>query len=73
MTLENIGVAVFGAFIGGEFLADKFTVAATAGAFPVKAAGFAIAGALVMLVCLNLLRGAVGPVQPRKPKPKTRY
>jgi uncharacterized membrane protein YeaQ/YmgE (transglycosylase-associated protein family) len=62
--LEEIGVGVFGAFIGGEFVASLLLApAAIAGAFRAPALGTGIAGALVMLLLLRSMRKAVGPLR----------
>lgn len=81
LRIEDMLVGVFGAFIGGEFmpsvLAEKVVVPATAvGATATEAAastGFSgaallggIAGAVVLLLLLRLMRRAVGPMRGRK-------
>lgn len=80
--IEDIAVGVFGAFIGGEFVAaminppppvkaavGNIKVAPPEVAFTVLALALAIAGAVGMLLLLSLLRRAVGPMGARKPKP----
>lgn len=79
--VEDIAVGVFGAFIGGEFLAAMINppppVAAAIGnakvvppvvGFTVLALALAVAGAVAMLLLLSVLRKAVGPMGARKPK-----
>ena len=62
-------IGVFGAFIGGDFL-----VAMSNGGvvndkvFRMSSLGMAIAGAVVMLVVLRLMCGAVGPMRGSKNK-----
>ncbi len=84
--IESILVGVFGAFIGGEFVASMFAVpvpvvAALPGALaaPVAAAPFtmmglvlAAAGSVTMLVLLAVMRKAVGPMGAHKRKAPTR-
>lgn len=61
--VENVLVGVFGAFIGGEFLASFVDGAP---GFRVSSLALAVGGAAVMLVMLALMRRAVGPLQSRK-------
>jgi uncharacterized membrane protein YeaQ/YmgE (transglycosylase-associated protein family) len=62
--LEEVGVGVFGAFIGGEFVASMLLpAAATPGDFRAPALGTAIGGALFMLLLLKTMRKAVGPLR----------
>jgi uncharacterized membrane protein YeaQ/YmgE (transglycosylase-associated protein family) len=58
-------VGVFGAFIGGEFVADMVRGKSTE-AFSMSSLGLAAAGAVVMLVLLKVMRGAVGPLRAKK-------
>jgi uncharacterized membrane protein YeaQ/YmgE (transglycosylase-associated protein family) len=82
--VEDVLVGVFGAFIGGEFIAAMLNpppvVTAAANAvkaaaavpppppFTVLALALAIAGAVGMLLLLALMRKAVGPLRSQKPK-----
>ena len=68
--IENILVAVFGAFIGGDFVAAMISGSAVANdkQFRMSSLGMAIAGAVVMLIVLRLMRGAVGPMRSSKSK-----
>jgi uncharacterized membrane protein YeaQ/YmgE (transglycosylase-associated protein family) len=61
--VEEMLVGVFGAFLGGEFLADVLGVK-TKGTFSMAALGISIVGAVVLLVLLRLMRGIVGPMRP---------
>lgn len=84
--IESILVGVFGAFVGGEFVADLLTqavpaVAALPGAavvpipavpFSMLALALAATGSVVMLILLAVMRKAVGPMQPHKRKPDRR-
>jgi uncharacterized membrane protein YeaQ/YmgE (transglycosylase-associated protein family) len=69
MLIENILVAVFGAFIGGDFLVSMLNGGVVNDkVFHMSSLGMAIAGAVVMLVALRLMRGAVGPMRATKSK-----
>jgi uncharacterized membrane protein YeaQ/YmgE (transglycosylase-associated protein family) len=70
--VENVLVGVFGAFIGGEFLAAVFSAGSAAGAFRASALGLSVAGAVTMLSLLVIMRKWVGPMQPHKLRRKTR-
>ena len=62
--LENLCMGVFGAFIGGEFIADQVHgKAAPAADFPMDSLLMAGAGAVVVLLLLKLMRHKVGPVR----------
>jgi uncharacterized membrane protein YeaQ/YmgE (transglycosylase-associated protein family) len=62
--LENIGVGVFGAFIGGDFLVAMFSGLVKGDTdFHVASLGMAAGGAVFMLFVLRLMRGAVGPIR----------
>jgi uncharacterized membrane protein YeaQ/YmgE (transglycosylase-associated protein family) len=70
--VENVLVGVFGAFIGGEFVAALLGAGSAAGGFRASALGLSVAGALTMLSLLVLMRKWVGPMQPHKLRRKTR-
>jgi uncharacterized membrane protein YeaQ/YmgE (transglycosylase-associated protein family) len=62
--IEDVLVGVFGAFIGGEFLADMVRDAAVVDpGFTITALALAVAGALGMLGLLAVMRRAVGPMR----------
>jgi uncharacterized membrane protein YeaQ/YmgE (transglycosylase-associated protein family) len=65
LRIEEVLVGVFGAFIGGEFVADMLRGKST-DAFSASSLGLAAAGALVMLLLLKVMRGAVGPLRSKK-------
>jgi uncharacterized membrane protein YeaQ/YmgE (transglycosylase-associated protein family) len=69
--VENMLVGVFGAFIGGEFVADMLHMGVP-GSFSAGALGISVVGAIVLLVLLRLMRGAVGPMQASKSRSKGR-
>lgn len=69
---ENIGVAIFGAFIGGDFVAAMLNNGVVNDSvFSFRSLLFAVAGAATMLLLLRLMRGSVGQYV-NKPKPKHR-
>ena len=69
---ENVGVAIFGAFIGGDFIAAMLNNGVVNDSvFSYRSLLFAIAGAVTMLILLRLMRGSVGQYV-NKPKPKHR-
>jgi uncharacterized membrane protein YeaQ/YmgE (transglycosylase-associated protein family) len=70
---ETMLVAIFGAFIGGEFLGSVLGGANPAGSFRATSLMLAVAGALGLVALLGMMRKAVGPMRPHKLKKKTRY
>ena len=69
--IENVLVGIFGAFIGG----DAFVAAITKGpvsdnVFSMRSLAFAVAGSVLLLLILKLLRHKVGPLRVGKPKPR---
>jgi uncharacterized membrane protein YeaQ/YmgE (transglycosylase-associated protein family) len=64
--IENILIGMFGAFIGGEFIAAQLGVVAKDGSFQIGALALAIAAALVILALLKLMRSWVGPMYKSK-------
>jgi uncharacterized membrane protein YeaQ/YmgE (transglycosylase-associated protein family) len=60
--LENLLVGVFGAFIGGEFVVDMFRSGKPDTGLSIAAIATGIAGAILMLLLLKMMRGAVGPM-----------
>jgi uncharacterized membrane protein YeaQ/YmgE (transglycosylase-associated protein family) len=69
--IENMLVGVFGAFIGGEFVSDMVHVGKP-GTFSMGALGISVVAAIVLLVLLRLMRGAVGPMQNSKSRSRPR-
>ncbi|WP_227494278.1 GlsB/YeaQ/YmgE family stress response membrane protein [Ramlibacter pallidus] len=61
--LEEVAVGVFGAFLGGEFLATMVAGPAPEGGFRMAAFVTAVAGALALLALLKVMRKAVGPMR----------
>ena len=71
--IENVLVGVFGAFIGGDFIVALMNKGVVNDRdFHIGSLGFAVAGAVVMLLVLKLLRRSVGPMQSGKKKPRAR-
>lgn len=60
--IEEVLVGVFGAFIGGEFVASLVFPKASGG-FHVGALLMGIAGAVAMIALLHFMRRAVGPLK----------
>lgn len=69
--IESVLVGVFGAFVGGDFLVAMLWGPKAGG---VSAAGLAmaVAGAVVLLALLSVMRRAVGPLRPAKKRTTTR-
>jgi uncharacterized membrane protein YeaQ/YmgE (transglycosylase-associated protein family) len=70
--IENILIGMFGAFIGGEFVAAQLGAVAKDGSFQIGALALAVAGALVILALLKLMRKWVGPMYKSKSGAKKR-
>ena len=67
LVLENLGVGVFGTFIGGDFVAAMFRHGAAADkGLSMGTVGMAVAGGVVALVLLRLMQRAVGPMHRSK-------
>ncbi|MEO8390246.1 MAG: hypothetical protein ABI893_15985 [Polaromonas sp.] len=61
LVLENLGVGVFGAYIGGDFVASMLSGGKTTDTvFSMGSLGLAVGGAVVALGLLRLMRRAVG-------------
>ena len=69
--IESALVGVFGAFVGGDFLVAMLW-GPVAGGFSGATLGMAVAGAVVMLALLSVMRRAVGPMLPAKKRAATR-
>jgi uncharacterized membrane protein YeaQ/YmgE (transglycosylase-associated protein family) len=72
-TIENILLGMFGAFIGGDFVAVQISGEAVAKDFHLSSLLLAVAGAFVMLALLQLMRKAVGPMRNGVSKKKRDY
>ncbi|MFO1261719.1 MAG: GlsB/YeaQ/YmgE family stress response membrane protein [Rhodoferax sp.] len=65
--IENVLVGVFGAFIGGDFIASQLNGGVVNDTdFRIGSLGLAVGGAVVMLVLLRLMRRVVGPMRAHK-------
>ncbi|MES2189552.1 MAG: GlsB/YeaQ/YmgE family stress response membrane protein [Pseudomonadota bacterium] len=65
--IENVLVGIFGAYIGGDFVAALLSHGATNDKdFSAGSLGLSVLGAIVMLLILKLLRKSVGPMKPAK-------
>ena len=74
VTIENVCVGIFGAFIGGDFLVAMIG-GGVAGdtSFHISSLGIAVASSVAMLFALKLMRRTVGPMRHGKSKTKQRY
>ncbi|MEJ8839139.1 GlsB/YeaQ/YmgE family stress response membrane protein [Ramlibacter sp. AN1133] len=70
--IENVLVGVFGAFIGGEFVARVALGTTPGSGFQASSLMLAIAGAIGLLGLLSVMRKAVGPMRPHKLRKKPR-
>lgn len=67
VVLENLGVGVFGAYIGGDFVAAMLSKGKTNDMdFSMGSLGLAVGAAVIALFLLRLMRRAVGPMQRSK-------
>jgi uncharacterized membrane protein YeaQ/YmgE (transglycosylase-associated protein family) len=73
LLIENVLVGIFGAFIGGEFIAAMLNSGKVATEFKIGSLAIAVATAIVMLLLLRLMRRAVGPLMPGKKKVARRF
>lgn len=69
--IESVLVGVFGAFVGGDFLVAMLWGPKAGGVSAVGLA-MAVAGAIVLLALLSVMRRAVGPMRPAKKRATTR-
>jgi len=66
LLLEGAAVGAFGAVIGAELLAAFFQGDKPAPGVTIGGVLAAVAGAVLMLTLLKLMRGVVGPMRTRK-------
>lgn len=70
--VESMGVGVFGAFVGGEFLSSVVLVSPPGGpGITAASVAMGVAGAVVCLLLLALMRHAVGPMKAHKKRKPT--
>jgi uncharacterized membrane protein YeaQ/YmgE (transglycosylase-associated protein family) len=70
--VENIVVGMFGAFVGGDFIAAQFNGGVVAPEFRISSLGLAVLGAVIMLGLLQWMRKAVGPLKKGRSSQKKR-
>ena len=71
--IENVLVGVFGAFLGGDFLVSVMNKGVVNDKdFHIGSLGLAVAGAVVLVVVLGLMRGKVGQIKVSKNKQRDR-
>lgn len=68
--VENIVVAVFGAFIGGEAVAAMLRAGPKDTAITLVAVVLAMGCSAIALLLLGMMRRSVGPLRSGKPKPR---
>lgn len=66
--LENIATAIFGSFIGGEFVAVVMRASPKDTSLTILSVALAVACSVIALVLLQVMRRAVGPLRSGKPK-----
>ncbi len=70
--IENIVVGMFGAFLGGDFVAAQFNGGVVAPEFRIASLGLAVAGAVLLLALLQWMRKVVGPLKKGRSSQKKR-
>jgi uncharacterized membrane protein YeaQ/YmgE (transglycosylase-associated protein family) len=70
--IENVLIGMFGAFIGGEFVAAQLSGAQVANSFHISSLLLAIVGAVVLLLLLYALRKLMGPMHKSRSSNKKR-
>lgn len=72
LLIENVLVGVFGAFVGGDFIVSSLNGGVVNDTdFKIGSLGMAIAGAVVMLLILRLMRKMVGPLRNGKSRKRS--
>lgn len=70
--IENVGVGIFGAYIGGDFVASMLNGGVINDKdFSMRSLGLAVGAAVVCLVLLRLMRRTVGPMQAGESKKRS--
>ena len=68
-TIENVLVGVFGAFLGGDLLVTQLNGGVVNDKdFQISSLAYAVAGAVLLVVVLKLMRKSVGQIKPSKSK-----
>jgi len=74
VVIENVLVGVFGAFVGGDLLVSQLNGGVINDKdFSFRSLAFAVAGAILMIVVLKIMRKVVGPMHSSKTKTRDRY
>ena len=68
--IETMAVGIFGAFIGGEFVAAMLRAKGADTALSISSVALAVGCSVVALFLLGAMRSAVGPMRSGKPKPR---
>jgi uncharacterized membrane protein YeaQ/YmgE (transglycosylase-associated protein family) len=72
--IESVLVGVFGAFLGGDFLATMLNGGVVNDKdFKIGSLMYAVLGAVVLLLVLRLMRRVVGPMKATKTRQRDRY
>lgn len=66
--VENIVVAIFGSFIGGELVYAQLHDGKIPTSFSIGALGLALGMSIAMVIALHLMRRVVGPMRAHKTK-----
>jgi uncharacterized membrane protein YeaQ/YmgE (transglycosylase-associated protein family) len=70
LLVENLAVGLFGSFLGGDWLVSTLQNSKVSdAAFHISTLAWAVGGTALMLLCLRLLRGAMGEMKISKGKP----
>ena len=71
--IENILVGIFGAFVGGDFVVSLMNGGVVNDkVFKSSSLGMAVAGAVVLVLVVRLMRRMVGPLRAGKSKSRDR-
>ena len=72
LLVENILAGVFGAFVGGDFIVSSLNGGVVNDTdFKFSSLAMAVAGAVVMLLALKLMRKMVGPMRAGKSRKRS--
>jgi len=72
LLIENVLAGVFGAFVGGDFIVSSLNGGVVNDTdFKIGSLALAIAGAVVMLLLLKLMRKLVGPLRDSKSRKRS--
>lgn len=72
LLIENVLVGVFGAFVGGDFIVSSLNGGVVNDTdFKIGSLAMAVAGAVVMLLVLKVMRKMVGPLRDSKSRKRS--